>query len=684
MIQWLLLNAYELPLVEFPQIDSGLAIPTFLPGDDLIACMNKAMEFLSAVFTLHYPSTNNQLRYSSNPRNQATVQDGRATEEDKVRMLSVQVYKRMLKVQGEIHQVKDATWFKEKVLLVQAQAVGKELDEEQLAFLADPRVADAKAVLMANLSSYDSDVLLEAIVQNTNTFAQQNFMILSMFEQMSNHATNWDKANNKSKIVNESLTAELERYTKRVKILEQRFNVDLSGREKFIDTQMDDMIQMKNTKFAAFETEIDTLKHALSKHVKEKLLTTLNGFKTEFKERESKSINKEIVLENKNKELENIVYLSVEKKFWLQSSDKNSEEPRTSNTPVKIEVPNELPKFDKGLHDKITEVQTVFTQMEADVEQCSVDKKCCEIQQKQFLFENDRLLDKIASQEIVNIVLNSLVIIYDFEKKNEDSVDTCNKYLELEAKLVKKNDFYTELSKCKKGLDEIETINIELEHCVAKLLSENEKLHKENEHLTKTYKELYDSIKPSRVHAKEQCDSLIANLNSKKLKGKNVIYTVVSKPYATTIAPRMFKLDLEPLALKVLKNKDTHLEYIKHSREHAEILQEIVKSARALSPLDSNLDIACKYVQRIQEVLVYIRDTCLCLTRPSEKLVVVTPKNKDKKVRFADPVTSLSNTQKQVDSHKPKDSNQPFLHSTGVISFTGASGSKPTSNTKKQ
>ncbi|GKB75052.1 hypothetical protein Tco_0936464, partial [Tanacetum coccineum] len=406
-------------------------------------------------------------------------------------------------------------------------AVGKELDEEQLAFLADLRVAYGQvaqpithnaAFQTDDLDAYDSDCddfsstkrniipysqYLEetrlAIVQNTNTFTQQNFMILSMFEQMSNHATNWDKANNENKIVNESLTAELERYKERVKILKQRFNVDLSGREKFIDSQMDDMIRMKNTKFAAFETEIDTLKQAFSKHVKEKLLTTLNGFQTEFKERESKSIDKEIVLENKNKELENIV---------LENADLKTQ-----------------------------------------------------IQEK--VFANATLQNEL-----------------------------------------------------------------------------------------------------------------------RKLKGKNVIDNVVSKPHATTIAPGMFKLDLEPLALKVLKNKDTHLEYIKHSREHAEILREIAERARALSPLDSNLDLACKYVQRIQEVLVYIRDTCLCLTRPSEILVVVTPKNKDKKVRFADPVTSSSNTQKHVDSHKPKDYNPPFLHSTGVISSTGASGSKPTSNTK--
>ncbi|GKE46341.1 hypothetical protein Tco_1477599, partial [Tanacetum coccineum] len=243
-------------------------------------------------------------------------------------------------------------------------------------------------------------------------------------------------------------------------------------------------------------------------------------------------------------------------------------------------------------------------------------------------------------------------------------------------------------AKVKKDIDEIETINIELEHSVAnffyrgmnsllpkknsvaKLLSENEKLHKEKEHLKKTYKELYDSIKPSHVHAKEQCDSLIANLNSKSMENADLKTQIEEK------------LKLEPLAPKVLKNKDAHLEYIKHSREHADIPREIVKNARALSPLDSNLDSVYKYVQRIQEILVYIRDTCPCLTRPSEKLVAVTPKNKDKKVRFADPITSSSNTQKQVDSHKPKDSNQPLLHSTGVICSTSASGSNPTCNTK--
>ncbi|GKE07100.1 hypothetical protein Tco_1399118 [Tanacetum coccineum] len=54
-------------------------------------------------------------------------------------------------------------------------------------------------------------------------------------------------------------------------------------------------------------------------------------------------------------------------------------------------------------------------------------------------------------------------------------------------------------AKIKMEKDVLETINIELEHRMAKLLVENEQLNKENEHLKQTYKDLYDFIKKTRV-----------------------------------------------------------------------------------------------------------------------------------------------------------------------------------------
>nr|GEW93669.1 hypothetical protein [Tanacetum cinerariifolium] len=62
----------------------------------------------------------------------------------------------------------DATWSREKILLVEAQGNGKVLTKEELEFLADPGIAEAKAFLMANLSSYGSDVLSE-VPKSDNT-----------------------------------------------------------------------------------------------------------------------------------------------------------------------------------------------------------------------------------------------------------------------------------------------------------------------------------------------------------------------------------------------------------------------------------------------------------------------------------------------------------------------------------
>ncbi|GJY97772.1 hypothetical protein Tco_0514682 [Tanacetum coccineum] len=67
------------PITESPLMDSSFAVLVFSSGDDPIAYLNKAMDFLTAVASLRFLLINNQLRTSSNPRNQATIQDGRVT-----------------------------------------------------------------------------------------------------------------------------------------------------------------------------------------------------------------------------------------------------------------------------------------------------------------------------------------------------------------------------------------------------------------------------------------------------------------------------------------------------------------------------------------------------------------------------------------------------------------------------
>ncbi|GKD38920.1 hypothetical protein Tco_1259127 [Tanacetum coccineum] len=125
--------------------------------------------------------------------------------------------------------------------------------------------------------------------------------------------------------------------------------------------------------------------------------------------------------------------------------------------------------------------------------------------------------------------------------------------------------------KVKKDIEEIETINIELDQRVSKLIAENE-------HLKQTYNQLYDLIKPTRI---EQCDALEKDLvitalknELRKLKGKDLADNVVTKHL---IALEMLKIDVEPIAPRLLNNKTAHFDYLGHTQEQAAILREIVE-----------------------------------------------------------------------------------------------------------
>nr|GEW46228.1 hypothetical protein [Tanacetum cinerariifolium] len=109
----------------FPKLDSGLVVPSFNISDDPIASLNKAMAFVITTFTSHFPKINNQLRTSSNSRNQVTIQDERVT---------VQA------LQGRQTQRYADTRVGNNLTNQGAnrnEAAGAYLDPKQLAFLAD-------------------------------------------------------------------------------------------------------------------------------------------------------------------------------------------------------------------------------------------------------------------------------------------------------------------------------------------------------------------------------------------------------------------------------------------------------------------------------------------------------------------------------------------------------------------
>nr|GEX27664.1 retrovirus-related Pol polyprotein from transposon TNT 1-94 [Tanacetum cinerariifolium] len=117
----------------------------------------------------------------------------------------------------------------------------------------------------------------------------------------------------------------------------------------------------------------------------------------------------------------------------------------------------------------------------------------------------------------------------------------------------------------------------------------------------------------------------------RKLKGKNVIDTAILKPSAT-IALGMFKLDIEPISHRLKNNEDAHEVYLEKTIENTDTIRGLVECARKQNPSEPLLEFACIFTKHVQELLVYVSKTCPSLTKPCEKLVIVTPMNKDKKV----------------------------------------------------
>ncbi|GKE38357.1 hypothetical protein Tco_1461762, partial [Tanacetum coccineum] len=137
----------------------------------------------------------------------------------------------------------------------------------------------------------------QVAVQNSNSSAQQNALILSVIEQLKTQVINCTKINLDNKSVNDSLTAELERYKEQVKVLKEGQNIDLKSKNNVSDS-------------CKQSVEIDLLKQILSEHVKEKesIMQVVILLKNDFKKEESRNTDREIALEKKIKQLDNIVF----------------------------------------------------------------------------------------------------------------------------------------------------------------------------------------------------------------------------------------------------------------------------------------------------------------------------------------------------------------------------------------
>ncbi|GJT68908.1 hypothetical protein Tco_1020388 [Tanacetum coccineum] len=130
------------------------------------------------------------------------------------------------------------------------------------------------------------------------------------------------------------------------------------------------------------------------------------------------------------------------------------------------------------------------------------------------------------SLESENILLKKTVAQFqkDFSKMEAHCIALELKYQNQALKSGQHGQILNETinkATIKKKIDVLETINIELEHNVAKL-------HKENENLKKHYKDLYDFIKITRSKTIEQTTSLLANNADLKAQIQEKVFAIAT------------------------------------------------------------------------------------------------------------------------------------------------------------
>ncbi|GJV76321.1 hypothetical protein Tco_1507905 [Tanacetum coccineum] len=206
--------------------------------------------------------------------------------------------------------------------------------------------------------------------------------------------------------------------------------------------------------------------------------------------------------------------------------------------PILNELKVYLEFFQNLFQRDIKEMKDVFESTESELNEL----------EKQNELLKDQLLEASLAEDIKNLTYKNL-----FESVQRSKVET--------------NQF--DKVKVKDNFDEIETKNIELEYQVASLI-------KENEHLKLTYKNLFDSIKKSRVQTKT---SNVTQNEAEKLKSQLFEFaetkTAKFKAYFEKLEKMKVVLERQ-LARKVddsKAEKDQFLKEMNHLRTQLENLK---------------------------------------------------------------------------------------------------------------
>ncbi|GJS08967.1 hypothetical protein Tco_0365763, partial [Tanacetum coccineum] len=405
------------------------------------------------------------------------------------------------------------------------------------------------------------------------------------------------------------------------------------------------------------------------------------------------------------------------------------------NTPIHL-VPRTLPTtsqvniVQRSLVKEVRAMKAVFENMEAEVDQNVIDKKCGEIERKNILITNENLIANCIAQDVFytvtdsaltasrfhdlsnayNVAMTRAIAYLNLQLKHQHLKENIENFksksskdvLEFDAffKLGKRDDqiqghkntirkLKAKISQLKANKSDdisnfdyksLDSQNLQLTETVTALQEQLEHFKAENEKVKQHYQELFNSIKITRVKTIERTTSLQTKIENLKtqLKGK---MPCVTRNVESPLVFKKYAIEVESIPPSQRNNKDVHHHYLNRLRDTLDTLCEIVEEARSKRPSDHSLDYACVYTKRSQELLENVSATCPKARNKQDKVIDTTPLTRKKHVTFADPLeTSGNNTTNHVKHPTVQKTNVPIIHSTRVSNATKAKRSQSKSN----
>nr|GEY07622.1 hypothetical protein [Tanacetum cinerariifolium] len=615
----------------------------------------------------------------------------------------------------------NSNYYKDKMLLMQAQENGVALDKEQLLFLAggqdnainedvdEQPAPTAQTMFMANLSSadpiydeagpsYDSDMLSEYVKDNmvpgvhSNASSIPNDAYIMTYNDMYEpHAQSVSKTSQNT-VVENPLTAELATYKEQVERYKRRARFKLTERKQNINEQFRIVITDRNFKEETLKKEIHSVKlqlHSTINHNK-LMVEKVTSLKKVFKQKENKYLEDFLDMKSLKEKVKDILF----------KQDQSLQTVHMFCRPKPYY--NELNKehfegIQKSLTKEIKEMKDVFEELEAEVAQNVVDRKHDEIKRKNLLITNDNLIAECLSKEVFYVATNFDLNVARFTEMYVANTIVEARYLELEAELSTLHSFGNNPPTPAKDTLDFDSVFV-IRKVQASLQGKDnviKQLKKKIPHLQETrskanrtlnhYKELYDSIKIMRAKHIEQVTALTTKNVNLKAQILNMVNSISKDHVKTTVlVPGKYAIDVEPIPSRLRNDRDAYLDYLRHLKESVETIREIVEEAKVVRPLDSLIVSTFRYTKHSQELLEYAIGTFIQDSYQRDKKHAPVPLIRKKQVSFVEQYdTSNSNTHKHVVKLNTQKTNVPVPPSTGVNRCTDASGSQLKSNTKK-